>query len=1207
MRQIKPEDLTSADHGVKHLLKALSAWEESAELRTFELFEKALYKTIQKSDESTQSFVNRLDVAFEEVGAKTTLKTVVAFVLLKQSSLNHEDKKKILTMTGGNFDKDSIANAMRSLSTSVLSGSGMEKKKVYPTNYVDDGQDIENEQHFADQNALAMQAEEEDLSQETLEQMALAGDADAMTVQAFERELTNLFQEVPDLHSALLSYQEARGRITDRKRNRGFWPVRSPSGGKSGKGLNAAGSKGFRKGQSKGKDELLARIARTHCKRCGELGHWKAECPLKSQAKESQANVASAQEALDPDLSDQVLFEAIASDPEVGFRRNETDKTEASQKEFSACSINQPLRQELSAEVNFSEAIIDKTKAFFLQRKPCAFSVGRTSTPSKQSRPAGTPERRRINDPGQASGFETNGMAILDTGASRSVIGELHLPKLMSQLPEPVRSRVKEKASRIAFRFGNNQIEYSYKQVHIPIDQGKIRMWLIVEVVPRGTPFLLSIQTMKRLGTVIDLQSNSCFLRSLNKAVQLFEGRTGLLMIRIQDLCQSSECQSIFGASSDSKANPQIFEQDADTGRNAANGEEYGRECGAFTPDSAHDSFESSGHSSLESGSSNGTSHYDEPAHERGSVSEGENRGAGRNDEESSTVAKSPRRGIHTADRERSGSVGPGGPSLSTTPSSKGIANDSRCVNDANDIPTKSRTTDGSRERKLPCPSDKESGGWNGHHAGEDRPRDTTTWEPIKWSRANGQSAQPKPRLDNHGNGAVGIEACDLGKETPWENIPGSLRTRQPVCELVFKPHQFIGRSDRRFRSLLPNTATDGATAAPKPGVDLGKEGNWETLISDSQIIVETAFEAKLIQAAKSAEVGKAFGKPIDLLEVYAQPNSRLAEEVRKQGGRSERFTKEHGDLATFQGQLQLIRMIIRLRPKHIWVAPECFPWCAWNRFNAGRSTHLFEKIQRNRELSKQHLELCTLICKIQVQQQRHFTAENPGTSDIWKQPELEPLLALTKTVQLDQCRFGLIHPEDDRPLKKHTRLQTTSDQIVKDLDGRYCKQNHEHAQIAGSCKHLGERMALSRYAAFYPRVFARAARSILQEVQPARIPVVFEEDWENLFPVDEEHPPAKRARFEPPRESKRKEASEDSARKVLADETWIEAFDWFQKNLPKSGSIEVSTETWPGNFIVEQCEFQVRRILAGKGMDRYLIGETTHEIRRTICQCRKT
>ena len=476
------------------------------------------------------------------------------------------------------------------------------------------------------------------------------------------------------------------------------------------------------------------------------------------------------------------------------------------------------------------------------------------------------------------------------------------------------------------------------------------------------------------------------------------------------------------------------------------------------TPDSAHDSPESSGHPGLESGSSDGTSHHDERAHERGSVSEGENRGVGRPDEESSTVAKSPGRGIHSADRERSGSVGPRGPCISTATSSQGIFGDTWCADDTYDIPTESRAIDGSRERKLPCPSDEKSCGWNGNHVGKNLSRDTSTWEPIERNRANGRSAQSEPRLDNHGNGAVGNEACDLGKETPWENIPGSLRTRQPVCELVFKPHQFIGCSDRRFRSLLPNVATDGATAAPEPGVDLSKEGSWETLISDSQIIVETAFEAKLIQAAKSAAVGKAFGKPIDLLEVYAQPNSRLAEEVNKQGGRSERFTKEHGDLATFQGQLQLIRMIMRLRPKHVWVAPERFPWCAWNCFNAGRSTHLSEKIQRNRELSRQHLELCTLICKIQVQQQRHFTAENPGTSDMWKQPALAPLLALTKTVQLDQCSFGLIHSEDDRPLKKYTRLQTTSGQIVKDLDGRYCKKNHEHAPIAGSCNHLGPR-----------------------------------------------------------------------------------------------------------------------------------------------------
>lgn len=181
--------------------------------------------------------------------------------------------------------------------------------------------------------------------------------------------------------------------------------------------------------------------------------------------------------------------------------------------------------------------------------------------------------------------------------------------------------------------------------------------------------------------------------------------------------------------------------------------------------------------------------------------------------------------------------------------------------------------------------------------------------------------------------------------------------------------------------------------------------------------------------------------------------------------------------------------MICWLRPKHIWVAPACHPWCAWNRFNSQRSMKLFEKIQKSQELSREHIQLCVLICKIQVQQGRHFTIENPGTSDLWKQKEFESLLALTKTVHLDQCRFGLVHHEDHQPLKKYTRLKTTSNVVVRDLDGRFCKGNCSHAQIAGPCKFLGNRVALSRFAAFYPRVFAKPARSILQGQSRSMVP----------------------------------------------------------------------------------------------------------------------
>lgn len=63
--KIEPSELTNPDTGVKTLLASIASWEETEEMATFEKYEKALYKVQQKSDESTMSFMNRLNVAFE--------------------------------------------------------------------------------------------------------------------------------------------------------------------------------------------------------------------------------------------------------------------------------------------------------------------------------------------------------------------------------------------------------------------------------------------------------------------------------------------------------------------------------------------------------------------------------------------------------------------------------------------------------------------------------------------------------------------------------------------------------------------------------------------------------------------------------------------------------------------------------------------------------------------------------------------------------------------------------------------------------------------------------------------------------------------------------------------------------------------------------------------------------------------------------------
>ena len=96
VKSLPAASLVDETNGVKNLLAALSTWEESSEMRTFELFERAIYKTTQRPDESSLSFVNRLQVAFNELGS-TTIDEMRAFLLLRQSALTSEDKKKVLT------------------------------------------------------------------------------------------------------------------------------------------------------------------------------------------------------------------------------------------------------------------------------------------------------------------------------------------------------------------------------------------------------------------------------------------------------------------------------------------------------------------------------------------------------------------------------------------------------------------------------------------------------------------------------------------------------------------------------------------------------------------------------------------------------------------------------------------------------------------------------------------------------------------------------------------------------------------------------------------------------------------------------------------------------------------------------------------------------------------------------------------------------
>ena len=128
------------------------------------------------NDESVLSVVNHLNVAFMEVGDETTVKQVKAFVMLRQSNLSPEDKRRVIVMAAG-YDPNKIENAMRSLAAKVLGGPEGNKTKIYPVNFVEDepeeiyytnDEEIDEEQALAflfqksDESALLIVAEFED-------------------------------------------------------------------------------------------------------------------------------------------------------------------------------------------------------------------------------------------------------------------------------------------------------------------------------------------------------------------------------------------------------------------------------------------------------------------------------------------------------------------------------------------------------------------------------------------------------------------------------------------------------------------------------------------------------------------------------------------------------------------------------------------------------------------------------------------------------------------------------------------------------------------------------------------------------------------------------------------------------------------------------------------------------------------------------------
>eukprot|EP00435_Cladocopium_sp_Y103_P024627 s655_g6.t1 len=194
-----------------------------------------------------------------------------AYTVLRGSQLSSEDKKRVVLESeaseSGKLEMSKVTAAVRMLGSGFfhdVTGVKKAKGKVYDAHAL-----VVEEAEGFESAMVAEEWSEEDL----IEHLAAEGDEDAVLICEFETAVQDAIQDDEELAIAYNAYTDARKRLSERNKNRGFWPNYNPKGkSKGGKGKGKTFSKGSRK-------SLQQRILESHCRHCGRRGHWRAECP----------------------------------------------------------------------------------------------------------------------------------------------------------------------------------------------------------------------------------------------------------------------------------------------------------------------------------------------------------------------------------------------------------------------------------------------------------------------------------------------------------------------------------------------------------------------------------------------------------------------------------------------------------------------------------------------------------------------------------------------------------------------------------------------------------------------------------------------------------------------------------------------------------------------------------------------------------------
>ena len=577
--QLHHEELCINDQkSVRKLIELLGGhWGQIGLEKKYADAERALFQCTQKSDESHDSFLARADIMWTKLKTqKLKIDDLQAYITLRGSLLSSDDKKRVILESDssleGQLTINKVQEAIRLLGTSFfqdMTGINKTSGKTKVYDQVHATMDETETQVESEDHSHAYQ-HEEIMEEEVMETLLTEGDEDASFVADFENAAADLLQGDADLSAAFSAYTETRRKLSEKVRFRGFWPLQKGRG-KGGKG------KGKAKNPWSGRKSLQQRILDSNCRLCGRKGHWKGECPMRGQS--ASASAASAPVTLSvgaPSNADEIMPMEFMNLPEVDeVSHQDNNRAKAFcyvQSVFSMKEAKQPVDEYNSDNIRAARGRIrnyvlgnigNKPKVATLVSRIEARLRASDAEPSAITRdhmspiapsmfakrnstavPAKTPVvqasaiqfSERESAEAMFSTHDTCG--IVDTGATKTVIGSEHVTSLLQGLSHDIRKQVKRCRCDVIFRFGNQGLLKSEHAIVVPIGS----LGLKIAVVPGTTPFLLSNTLLRALNASIDTSNNCLMLPKQNAQVRMQLSPKGLYLLDINQLIKAG-CQ----------------------------------------------------------------------------------------------------------------------------------------------------------------------------------------------------------------------------------------------------------------------------------------------------------------------------------------------------------------------------------------------------------------------------------------------------------------------------------------------------------------------------------------------------------------------------------------------------------------------------------------------------------------------------------------